>query len=103
MASEYMDNVKDDNYYAWNPRKDLGHILNLSGIRIICEDEFLESKGEFVLEVTEISKKLIVQNREAYEVLAGYSRLTDGEESALDEADRVALDAERRFSHKEVF
>ena len=32
-----------------------------------------------------------------------YSRLTDGVETALDEADRVALDDEKRFTHEEVF
>ena len=35
--------------------------------------------------------------------LEAYSRLTDGVETALDEADRVALDDERRFTHEEVF
>ena len=35
--------------------------------------------------------------------LEAYSRLTDGVESALDEADRAALDDERRFTHEEVF
>ena len=35
--------------------------------------------------------------------LEAYSRLTDGVETALDEADRVAMDDERRFTHEEVF
>ena len=35
--------------------------------------------------------------------LEAYSRLTDGVETALDEADRAALDDERRFTHDEVF
>ena len=35
--------------------------------------------------------------------LEAYSRLTDGVETALDEADRAALDDERRFTHEEVF
>ena len=35
--------------------------------------------------------------------LEAYSRLTDGVETALDEADRAALEDERRFTHEEVF
>ena len=35
--------------------------------------------------------------------LEAYSRLTDGVETALDEADRAALDDEGRFTHEEVF
>ena len=35
--------------------------------------------------------------------LEAYSRLTDGVETALDEADRAAMDDERRFTHEEVF
>ena len=35
--------------------------------------------------------------------LEAYSRLTDGVETALDEADRVALEDERRYTHEEVF
>lgn len=35
--------------------------------------------------------------------LEAYSRLTDGVETALDDADRAALDDERRFTHEEVF
>lgn len=35
--------------------------------------------------------------------LEAYSRLTDGVETALDEADRVALEDDRRYSHEEVF
>ncbi len=32
-----------------------------------------------------------------------YSRLTDGVEAALDEADRAAAENSRRMSHEEVF
>lgn len=32
-----------------------------------------------------------------------YSRLTDGVEAALDEADRVAVSTRERLSHEEVF
>lgn len=32
-----------------------------------------------------------------------YSRLTDGVEAALDEADRAAAENSRRMTHKEVF
>ena len=35
--------------------------------------------------------------------LEAYSKLTDGVEIALDEADRAALADERRFTHEEVF
>ena len=35
--------------------------------------------------------------------LEAYSRLTDGVESALDEADRAAMEADRRYTHEEVF
>ena len=35
--------------------------------------------------------------------LEAYSRLTDGLEAALDEADRVAEEDNRRYSHEEVF
>ena len=35
--------------------------------------------------------------------LEAYSRLTDGVEMALDEADRVALEDNRRYTHEEVF
>jgi len=35
--------------------------------------------------------------------LEAYSKLTDGVEIALDEADRTALTDERRFTHEEVF
>lgn len=35
--------------------------------------------------------------------LEAYSRLTDGVETALDEADRAALEDERRYTHEEVF
>lgn len=35
--------------------------------------------------------------------LEAYSRLTDGVETALDEADRAAVNDERRFTHEEVF
>ena len=35
--------------------------------------------------------------------LEAYSRLTDGLETALDEADRVAAENERRCTHEEVF
>ena len=35
--------------------------------------------------------------------LEAYSRLTDDVETTLDEADRTALDDERRFTHEEVF
>ena len=35
--------------------------------------------------------------------LEAYSRLTDGVESALDEADRAALEDNRRYTHEEVF
>ncbi len=35
--------------------------------------------------------------------LEAYSRLTDGVESALDEADRAAMEDDRRYSHEEVF
>lgn len=35
--------------------------------------------------------------------LEAYSKLTDGLESALDEADRVAEEDSRRYSHEEVF
>ncbi len=35
--------------------------------------------------------------------LEAYSRLADGVEVALDEADRYALENEKRFTHEEVF
>jgi prevent-host-death family protein len=35
--------------------------------------------------------------------LEAYSKLTDGVEAALDEADRVAEEDGRRMSHEEVF
>jgi len=35
--------------------------------------------------------------------LEAYSRLTDGVEIVLDEADRAALDDKRRLTHEEVF
>ena len=35
--------------------------------------------------------------------LEAYSRLTDGVEKALDEADRVAMEDDRRYTHEEVF
>lgn len=35
--------------------------------------------------------------------LDAYSRLTDGVEAALDEADRYAAEDNRRMSHEEVF
>lgn len=35
--------------------------------------------------------------------LDAYSRLTDGVESALDEADRAAQEDSRRYTHEEVF
>jgi prevent-host-death family protein len=35
--------------------------------------------------------------------LDAYSKLTDGVEAALDEADRVAEENDRRMSHEEVF
>jgi prevent-host-death family protein len=35
--------------------------------------------------------------------LDAYSKLTDGVETALDEADRLAEEDDRRMSHEEVF
>ena len=35
--------------------------------------------------------------------LEAYSRLTDGVEAALDEADRYASENEKRYTHDEVF
>ena len=35
--------------------------------------------------------------------LEAYSRLTDGVESALDEADRAAMEDNRRYTHEDVF
>ncbi len=35
--------------------------------------------------------------------LEAYSRLTDGVEAALDEADRIAAEDDRRMTHEEVF
>ena len=35
--------------------------------------------------------------------LDAYSKLTDGVESALDEADRLAVEDSKRMSHEEVF
>lgn len=35
--------------------------------------------------------------------LEAYSRLTDGVESTLDEADRAAMKDDRRYMHEEVF
>ena len=35
--------------------------------------------------------------------LEAYSRLTDGVETALDEADRAAMKDDRRYTHEEVF
>lgn len=35
--------------------------------------------------------------------LEAYSRLTDGMESALDEADKAAMEDDRRYTHEEVF
>ncbi|WP_448915178.1 hypothetical protein [Eubacterium ramulus] len=35
--------------------------------------------------------------------LDAYSRLTDGVEAALDEAEQFAADNEKRYTHEEVF
>ncbi len=35
--------------------------------------------------------------------LEAYSRLTDGIESALDEADKAAVEDDKRYTHEEVF
>ena len=35
--------------------------------------------------------------------LEAYSKLTDGVESALDEADQMAIVDDKRYSHEEVF
>ena len=35
--------------------------------------------------------------------LEAYSRLTDGVETALDEADQFAAENEKRYTHEEVF
>ena len=35
--------------------------------------------------------------------LEAYSRLTDGVQYALDEADRAAMEDNRRYTHEEVF
>ena len=35
--------------------------------------------------------------------LEAYSRLTDGVETALDDADRYASENEKRYTHEEVF
>ena len=35
--------------------------------------------------------------------LEAYSRLTDGVETALDEADQFATENEKRYTHEEVF
>ena len=35
--------------------------------------------------------------------LEAYSRLTDGVESALDEAEKAAMEDDRRYTHEEVF
>lgn len=35
--------------------------------------------------------------------LEAYSKLTDGAESALDEADKAAMEDNRRYTHEEVF
>ncbi len=35
--------------------------------------------------------------------LEAYSKLTDGVETALDEADRLAAEDDKRMSHEEVF
>ena len=35
--------------------------------------------------------------------LEAYSKLTDGAELLLDEADKVAIEDNRRFTHEEVF
>lgn len=35
--------------------------------------------------------------------LEAYSRLTDGVEAALDEADQFAAENEKRYTHEEVF
>lgn len=35
--------------------------------------------------------------------LEAYSRLTDGVETALDEADRYASENEKKYTHEEVF
>ena len=35
--------------------------------------------------------------------LEAYSRLTDSVEAALDEADKAALESEKRYTHEEVF
>ena len=35
--------------------------------------------------------------------LDAYSRLTDGVEAALDEADQFAAENEKRYTHEEVF
>ena len=35
--------------------------------------------------------------------LEAYSRLTDGVENALDEADRAAMEDNRRYTHEDVF
>ncbi len=35
--------------------------------------------------------------------LEAYSRLTDGVESAIDEAEKAAMEDDRRYTHEEVF
>ena len=35
--------------------------------------------------------------------LEAYSKLIDGVEAALDEADKAALETEKRYTHEEVF
>ena len=35
--------------------------------------------------------------------LNAYSRLTDGVEAALDEADQFAAEDEKRYTHEEIF
>lgn len=49
-----------------------------------------------------LGKQQGMSQEELAERLA-YSSLTDGVETALDEADRIALEDDRRYTHEEVF
>lgn len=61
------------------------------------EIENIVNKGEPVYLTKNGYGSMVVLSLEAY------SRLTDGVEMALDEADRMAEETERRLSHHEVF
>jgi len=50
-----------------------------------------------------IQRKPSVTSRNEASSLEAYSKLTDGAELLLDEADKAAIEDSRRFTHEEVF